>query len=182
MALKSTIFKVELQVADMDRPHYAAYSLTIARHPSETDERMMARLLGFSLLAHEWLAFGKGLSSDDEPDLWQKDLTGAIELWGEVGLPDERRLRKAAGRAKQVWVLTYGGRVAEIWWNQNRSALAKLSNLTVLTIPPEASQALAALANRNMAVNCTVQEGQIWFACGNDSVHLEPEVLQQAKG
>src|SRR5512147_3279852 len=104
MALKSTIFKAELQISDMDRNYYGSHSLTIARHPSETDERMMVRLLAFALHANEGLAFGRGLSTDDEPDLWQRDLTGAIRLWIDVGLPDEKLLRRACGRADEVVV------------------------------------------------------------------------------
>ena len=99
MALKATIYKVELAVADMDRNYYGDHGFTIARHPSETDERMMTRVLAFALHADDALAFGRGLSTSDEPDLWRKDLTGAIELWIEVGLPEVKRLRRAAGRA-----------------------------------------------------------------------------------
>src|SRR3990167_4679847 len=102
MAIKSTIYKIDLQVSDMDRHYYQQHSLTIAKHPSETDERVMVRLIGFAMYANESLIFGKGLSDDEEPDLWQKDLTGAIELLMDVGLPTEKDIRKAAGRAKQV--------------------------------------------------------------------------------
>jgi len=116
MALKSTIFKAELSVADIDRGYYHDHALTIARHPSETDERMMVRLLAFALHADERLAFGRGLSTEDEPDLWQRDLTGAIDRWIDVGLPDERDVRKACGRAREVDVLAYGGRAVELWW------------------------------------------------------------------
>ncbi len=139
MALKSTIFKIELQIADMDRGYYADHALTIARHPSENDERMMARVLAFALHAHEALAFGRGLSADDEPDLWRRDLTGAIEQWIDVGQPDERLLRKACNRSQEVVLLTYG-RTAEVWWAQNRNALERLANLRVLHLPAEMSQ------------------------------------------
>ena len=88
MAIKATIFKVNLQIADMERHYYQDYALTLARHPSETDERMMVRLLAFALHAHEYLEFGQGMTADDEADVWQKDLTGAIELWIDVGMPD----------------------------------------------------------------------------------------------
>ncbi len=164
MALKATIFKAELQIADMDRNYYLTHSLTLARHPSETDERMMVRLLVFALHAHEALMFGQGLSADDEPDLWQKDLTGAIELWIDVGLPDEKLIRKACGRARQVFLYNYGGRAAEIWWEQNRSKLERLGNLTVMSMSPETSAALAKLAQRNMQLHCTIQDGDIWLA------------------
>jgi uncharacterized protein YaeQ len=117
MALKATIFKADVQIADMDRHYYQDHVLTIARHPSETDERMMVRVLAFILHAHEALVFGKGLSADDEPDIWQKDLTGAIKLWIEVGQPDEKRIMKACGRAEKVFIYSYSSN-SSIWWNQ----------------------------------------------------------------
>jgi uncharacterized protein YaeQ len=178
MALKSTIFKAELQVSDLDRHYYAAHALTLARHPSETDERMMVRLLAFALFAGERLEFGRGLSAEDEPALWQKDLTGAIELWIEVGLPDERELRKACGKAQRVVVLCYGGRGADLWWNQNRDKLERLRNLAVMNLPAAASQGLAALARRSMGLQFTIQDGQAWLTDGTDTVHIEPIPLQ----
>lgn len=173
MALKATIFKVELQIADMDRNYYHDHALTLARHPSETDERMMMRLLAFALHAHEALSFANGLSTDDEPDLWQKDLTGAIHLWIDVGLPEEKEIRKACGRARQVCVYSYGGRVADMWWEQCRSKLERCKNLTVFTVPAESSKALAKLAQRNMQLHCTIQDGQIWLADKNERVLVE---------
>lgn len=176
MAIKATVFKAALQIADMDRHYYADHALTLARHPSETDERMMVRLLVFALYADELLAFGKGLSSDEEPDLWQKDLTGAIERWIEVGLPDERAIRKACGRAAQVVVVSYG-RAAPIWWNENRDKLQRLDNLTVLNLPTETTQALAALSSRTMQLQCTLQEGHIMMTSEAGMIEIEPKVL-----
>ncbi|MBE7421303.1 MAG: YaeQ family protein [Zoogloeaceae bacterium] len=178
MALKSTVFKAELQVSDLDRHYYATHALTLARHPSETDERMMARLLAFALFAGERLEFGRGLSAEDEPALWQKDLTGAIELWIEVGLPDERVVRRACGKAERVVVVCYGGRGADLWWGQNRDRLERLRNLTVMNLPAAASQALAALARRSMSLQCTIQDGQAWLTDGTDTVHIETMPLQ----
>lgn len=177
MALKATIFKADLSVADMDRNYYADHALTLARHPSETDERMMVRLLAYALFAHERLAFGKGLCVDDEPDLWRKDLTGAIEQWIDVGLPDEKWVRKACNRAGSVVLLSYGGRQAEVWWGQNRDKLARLENLTVLDLAAEASQELAALASRTMRLLCNIQDGQVWVTDGMRTVHTEPVAL-----
>src|SRR3989338_1409521 len=176
MAIKATVFKAALQIADMDRHYYADHALTLARHPSETDERMMARLLAFALYAGEFLVFAKGLSSDEEPDLWQKDLTGAIERWIEVGLPDERAIRKASGRAAQVVVISYG-RAANIWWNENRGKLQRLDNLTVLNLPTETTLALAALASRTMQLQCTIQEGHIMMTSDAGMIEVEPKVL-----
>src|SRR5512143_2230092 len=157
MAMPSTIFKADLNVADMDRGYYRDHALTIARHPSETDERMMVRLLAFALHADEGLAFGRGLSTDDEPDLWQRDLTGAIERWIDVGLPDERDVRKACGRAREVCVLAYGGRAVELWWQGGRERLERQEHLTVTEVPVEASRALAPLAGRSMRLQATIQ-------------------------
>ena len=178
MALKATVFKADLQIADMDRHYYQTHALTLARHPSETDERMMVRLVAFALYASDMLAFGNGLSTDDEPDLWQKDLTGAIELWIDVGLPEEREVRKACGRANQVVVILYG-RGADIWWNQNRDKLQRQKNLTVLNLPSAATQALVALASRTMQVQCTIQEKLIWVSVASGAVPMEPVTLLQ---
>lgn len=178
MALKATIFKAGLQIADMDRNYYHDHALTIARHPSETDERMMVRLLAFALHAHEALSFGKGLSADDEPDLLQKDLTGAIDLWIDIGQPDEKRIRKACSRAGRVFVYSYGGHGAGIWWEQICSKLDRIRNLTVIKLPFNTSQALAKLARRNMQLHCTVQDEQVWMADENDSVQAELTMLK----
>jgi uncharacterized protein YaeQ len=175
MALKATIFKIELQLADLDRGYYQSHALTLARHPSETDERMMMRVIAFALRADPALEFGKGLSTDDEPDLWRKDLTGAIEEWIEVGLPDEKRLRRACGRSAAVIVLAYGGRAAEVWWEQNQAALRKLDKLTVINLPPVQTEALAQCVTRTMQVNCTVQEGELWLVIDGATLHLTPE-------
>jgi uncharacterized protein YaeQ len=172
MALKATIFKADLQIADMDRHYYQDHVLTIARHPSETDERMMVRLMAFARHADPALNFGKGLSDVDEPDLWKKDLTGAIDLWIEVGQPDEKRLLKACSRAAQVIVYSYSSN-SSIWWNQISSRLERARNLTVLNLPSVNSLALARLAQRNMQLQCTIQDGQLWLTGDSDTVQLD---------
>jgi uncharacterized protein YaeQ len=175
MVLNATIFKADLQISDIDRHYYQSHGLTLARHPSETDERMMVRLLAFARHAHEALAFAKGLSDTDEPDLWQKDLTGAIELWIEVGQPDEKRILKACGRATQVVLYTYG-HAAEIWWKQIASRLTRLRNLTVINLESASTQSLAALAQRGMQLQCTVQDGELWLAGDQGSVQIVPTI------
>lgn len=170
MALKATIFKASVQISDTDRHYYHNHALTLARHPSETDERMMVRLLAFALHAHEALVFGKGLSTDDEPDLWQKDLTGAIDLWIDVGLPDDKRLRKACGRSTQVLVYCYGGSGAQQWRDQIASTVERTRNLTVRKVAQADSQAMAKLAQRSMDLSYTIQDGQVWVADSKDTV------------
>ena len=179
MALKATIHKVELAVSDMDRGYYATHALTLARHPSETSERLMVRLLAFALYAGESLEFGRGLSADDEPTLWKKDLTGNIEHWIDVGLPDERLLRKASGRARQVTLVTYGGRGAGIWWTANQAALERLENLDIIDLPAEATQSMAALVDRNMAINATIQDGHVFIGDAAHTVSIEPVVIKR---
>ena len=174
MALKATIFKVDLQVADLDRGHFADYALTIARHPSETDERMMVRLLAFALYASEDLSFGKGISTDDEAALWEIDPSGVIRLWIELGLPDETRLRKASHKADRAALITYGGRGVDVWWRTNADALKRFENLEVWQITPEDGAALAGLAERKMKFSCTLQEGTVYFA----GLELHPIRLQ----
>jgi uncharacterized protein YaeQ len=179
MALKSTIYKINLNVSDMDRGYYAEHALTVARHPSENDERLMVRVLAFALHASEDLRFGRGLSTEDEADLYEPDLTGAIRLWLDVGLPDERLVRKAAARAERVVVVTYG-RTAVQWWEQSKGTLARLANLTVVRLAPADTLALAGLAQRAMNLQCIVNEGQIWL--GDDGAMLQPawEVIHGA--
>jgi uncharacterized protein YaeQ len=174
MAPKATIYKAELQISDMDRGYYATHALTLAQHPSETDERLMVRLLAFALHADERLEFGRGLSTDDEPDLWRKSLTGEIEQWIELGQPDEQRIRKACGRARQVVVITYSGRGADIWWDKIATGLARSKNLTVIDIPTATVQALSALANRNMQLQCLIQDGHTQLMSETSTVTVEP--------
>jgi uncharacterized protein YaeQ len=176
MALSSTIFKANLQISDMDRNYYEEHQLTLARHPSETDERMMVRLLAFALHAHEHLGFTKGLCDDEEPALWQKSLTDEIELWIDVGLPDERRVRKACSRAAQVCLYIYGGRNADLWWQRNGDKLRRFANLRVIEIPELASNELAGLVQRSMQLQCTMQDGEFWLNCGDRTISVAPLV------
>jgi len=177
MALKATIHKADLQIADMDRHVYADHALTIARHPSETDERMMVRVLAYALYAQDGIAFTKGLFDVDEPEVWVKSLTGEITLWIDLGQPDEARIRRACSRAEQVIVLCYSSG-CEVWWKQIASKLTRFSNLTVLQLPAEASQTLATLAERSMRLQCMVQDGEIWINTDTQNVAVKLTALQ----
>lgn len=184
MALKATIYKAQLQISDMDRGVYADHALTLALHPSETEERMMVRLIAFALNAPKddhrgKLEFARGLSDTDEPDLWQHDLSGVLVHWIEVGQPDERRLQRACSRADRVVLYCYSA-AAPIWWNGLRGKLTRLRNLDVWRLDAPQSQALAALADRSMQLQVTVQDGHAWVHAGAGSVELQPIRLLEA--
>ena len=181
MALKSTVVKAELQISDLDRHYYATHNLTVAQHPSETDERLMVRLLAFALFAQERLEFGRGLSQDDEPDIWLKELTGEIDLWIDLGQPEETRIRKACGRARHAVVVTYSGRSADIWWEKNKASLARNGNLTVIDIAADTVAALTTLMARAMRLNVMIQDGEVQVLGGDVTVEVRPLLRQAAK-
>ncbi|HTO23299.1 MAG TPA: YaeQ family protein [Spirochaetia bacterium] len=162
MALKATIHKAELEIVDMDRNYYATHRLTLACHPSETAERLMIRLLAFALNAHERLEFGKGISDSDEPDLWQKDLAGGIELWIELGHPDEKVIARAVGRSPRVIVYTYSAN-PDRWWDPIGHRFEKEKKLSVFHVDAASARELAGLADSSMNLQCSVQDGEVWF-------------------
>lgn len=183
MALKATIYKAQLQISDMDRGVYADHALTLALHPSETEERMMVRLIAFALNAPKddhrgKLEFARGLSDTDEPDLWQHDLSGVLVHWIEVGQPDERRMLRAAARAEQATFIAYAASTP-VWWAGVKNKLTRTERLAVWQLPAEQSQALAALAQRSMQLQISVQDGTLWCNAGERTVEL---VLQSLIG
>lgn len=181
MALKATIFKATLNVADIDRGVYLDTTLTLAQHPSETDQRLIVRLLAWILNADEVLTFTKGLCADDEPELWLKNLHGGIEHWIEVGLPDERRLKKACNRSEQVSLYTYGGRNVDLWWQQNEALLSKHDNLRIIDFSEDELTPLVALAERNMQWQVTISEGQMFISTGEANLALTPCIRKEWK-
>lgn len=183
MALKSTIFKAQLQLADIDHGHYADHALTLARHPSETDERMMVRLAAYALHAHAvqslcqgdgTLAFGAGLSDPDDPDLHLTDYGGRQRLWIEVGQPEDKPLARACGRADAVCVYAFSP-AAEVWWRGIEDRLARLDRLQVWRLPAEATRALGDLAARTMTLQGTLLDGVLTLSDATRSVVLEPQ-------
>ena len=182
MAIKSTIFKASVQIADIDHGYYADHLLTLARHPSETDERMMLRLVALALQAHKLqsvcagdatLAFGAGLSDPDEPDVWLRDFTGRTRLWIEVGQPEDKPLLRACGKADEV-VLYCFSQAAEVWWRGIENKLSRARNLSVQRIPGAASQSLIPMAQRSMQLQATIQEGVLMLGDGRINVDIEP--------
>lgn len=178
MALKSTVYKARLEVVDVDRHYYANHDLTLACHPSETERRLMLRVVAFALNGHERLAFGRGLSEADEPDLWLKDLEGQIQLWVELGHPDDRTLTKACGRSRQVVVYTYSAS-PHLWWDPLEPRAARWKNLRVLSFDPEDCAALDAMAERSLDLQVTIQDTEVWVRNGAGAeARLVPQVLK----
>ena len=179
MALKPTIYKIQLSLADSDRNLYDEFPLTLARHPSETLERLSARILAFALHAGPGLSFTRGLSTADEPDLWQHSATGVIEHWIELGQPEEPRLRKACGRSLRVSVLAFG-KSARTWWNIHGEAIGKLERLEVTQVDWSDIQRAAKLVERNTSLSVSIAGGTLYLDNGSDSFSLEPVALQAA--
>lgn len=177
MALSATIYKIDCQISDLDRHYYQNHSLTIALHPSETALRMMVRVLAFALNASDELEFTKGLSDDEAPDLWRKTLTGEIDLRIDVGQPTLKRVKKACNQSNTVKIYTYSGHSAEVWWKQNQADFEKLKNLQIIDLPARAIAPLSDLIERNMALQCTIQDGLIWFGNAQLSCEITPEAL-----
>jgi len=180
MAIKATVYKVVLQIADMDRGYYQDHAMTVAQHPSETNLRMMVRLLAFALNASEDLSFTKGMSNEGEAELLEQELSGVINLWVEFGQSDEKWLRKACGQAKQVQLFSYGGRSVPIWWEKNKQNFERYNNLKIINIPEESAVELSKLVDRNMELQLNISEGQIWVSNATDSIMVEPEILKEA--
>lgn len=175
MAQKSTIYKVELSVSDMDRHYYETHKLTVAKHPSETDERMMVRILAFALNAHDQLEMTKGLSTDEEPDIWRKSLSGELELWVALGLPSEKVVRQSCGKSKDVIVYAYGGRTAEIWWEKIKNSTTRFNNLQVFNLDDEATSALGNLASRTMRLQVNIQDSEVMVSADDAIIYLTPD-------
>ena len=166
MALKATIYKADLNIANMDVHQYGDYQLTMALHPSETIERLMVRILAFARYADESLEFTKDLFETDEPALWQKDLTGHLTQWIEVGLPDEDKVKKAASRCDRVTVVAYGSAVAE--WYKRSAKLKTLKNVEVWQISEASTLAVQALCERTMQLQLNVMDGE-WSLIGDQA-------------
>lgn len=176
MALKATIYKATIHLSDMDRNYYQTIPLTIARHPSETEQRLMIRVLAFLLNAQENLQFTKGLSSDEEPEIWLKNYSDEIEHWIELGLPDDKRIKKGCSQAKEVTLYSYGSSLP-IWWQKIQNKVTHFKNLSIYSINQESSNELTQLLDRTMELQCSIDSGQVWLGNNEHTVHIEPSLL-----
>lgn len=177
MAANATIYKAVLNISDMDRHYYAEHSLTLAKHPSENDLRLMIRLAAFAFNADDELVFSKGISQDDEPDLWQKALDGEIELWIDLGQPDEKRIRKACGRSQKVIIYTYQEGSALAWWKQSEKMLKRFKNLRVIHLDVDGN--IEGLAQRSMELQCTISDAELSLSNDEDSVNVTQKVWKE---
>lgn len=168
MATKATIYKALLNIANMDSHYYAEHNLTMAKHPSETDLRLMVRLVAFILNADEELEFCKGISQEDEPDLWQKSLGGEIELWIDLGQPDEKRIKKACGRSERVIIYTYQEGMATSWWKQIKTSLTRFSNLQVIHLDIDGD--IEQLTTRSMSLQANISDNELTLIDDEHSV------------
>ncbi len=179
MALKATIYKANIELADMDRNYYDSLTLTIAQHPSETEQRLMVRLMAYLLNAHQDLQFGKGVSDEEEAAIWQINYSEEIELWIELGQLDEKRLKKACNKAKKVKLYCYGSSV-DTWWSQSESKLKKFQRLSIEQFEQTTTAALVKLLERNMEFQCSIQDGQLWLTSGENTLLIETKKLQHS--
>lgn len=180
MALKATVYKATVNVADMNRNVYLEQTLTLAKHPSETEQRMMLRLIAWAMYADEKLQFTKGLCDETEPELWIKNYTDDVELWVELGLPDEKRLKKACTQSEQVVLFTYDDNASRVWKDQYLNKLYPFTNLTIINIADEVLDTAASVVERTMTIQATIEDGQIWLSIGETVIAVVPEVWKQA--
>ncbi len=177
MALKSTIYKVNVELANMDQHYYDSLQLTIARHPSETEQRLIIRIICYILNAHPDLKFGKGISNEEEATIWQINYSNEIDLWIELGQLDEKRLKKACNKAKKVKLYCYGTST-DIWWSQIKSKVNKLDYLSVEKFDHSITDSLIKLISKTMEFQCSIQDGQLWLSSENETLLIETEKLK----
>lgn len=181
MATKATIYKVALQVSNMDAEQYGDYNLTIACHPSENEERMMVRVLAFAMFANDELKFTQGLCDDEEPELWEKNMVDEIMLWIDLGQVDESRIKKACSRSKQAVVYTYQPRSADVWWDKIQNKLSRYNNLSIFSITEEETRSLGDLCKRTMQLFCMIQDGHIYLSNDLKTVEVCPSIRINAE-
>ncbi|MCO4837408.1 MAG: YaeQ family protein [Oceanospirillaceae bacterium] len=176
MAIGATIFKANLNLSNLNSHHYADFNLTLAKHPSENETRLMCRLIAFLHAAHDDLELTKGISSVDEPDLWQRDLSGNILHWIELGMPDEKRIRQASGKAQQVSIYTYHDNKAEIWLDKNRAGLTANKKVKVFHINVQNNADIENLLFKTMNLGCIIEEDQMHLS--DENQHMSVQITQ----
>ena len=179
MALKSTVYKANISLSNLNIHHYSDYSLTLAKHPSETDLRLIIRLMVFSLLAQEGLQFTKGLGSDNEPDLWKINHDGSIDHWIELGLPDERHIRQICGKAKRVSIYTYHQNQNVQWFESLEKKLTRFDHLNIIHFLFEDELLLENFAQKGMNLTITIEDNELWLSNDNDRLKIEFKLVKR---
>jgi uncharacterized protein YaeQ len=182
MALKPTIYKFNLNLSDLNNDHYQNLNLTLALHPSETLERMMARVMAYCLNVYrddknqQGLRFTKGLSEVEQPDIWLRNLDDSIDLWIDLGEPEFERMKKACRQAKQTLLYSFNSK-SDVWWSQSQSKFKKL-DLCVSQFDWTEIQALAALVERTMHASITITGSSAYVAAERSEVEVSWQELQ----
>ncbi len=168
MALKSTIFKIKISLSNMNIHHYEECSLTVARHPSENNLRMMTRVLAFCLGAQNEIQFTKGISSDSEPDLWKLNHDGSIEYWIELGHLDERRIRQACSKGRNIEIYTYQDQQSTQWFESVKNGLSRFSNLSIFQFHWPLNLNFDDFVDRGMNFSVSIEDNEVWLSTGED--------------
>lgn len=174
MALSSSIYRADIDLSNLNTHQYENYNLTMAKHPSESESRMMFRLLAYLYCAHEDLAFTKGLSAQDEPEIWQKDFAGDIVQWIELGLPDLKRIRQASGKSKSVKIFTHHQSKSEDWWSKIKGSLIRNDKVEVYHLNLVEEFDLEDLVSKSMKLSCVIEDGVMHLS--NDDLRIGIEV------
>jgi uncharacterized protein YaeQ len=177
MAIKSSVYKLNLDISDCNKNYFNTHQLILSKHPSETEQRLMVRVLAFALNASESLSFSKGLCADDEPEIWDKNLSDEILNWISLGQVDIKLVKKSLGRSKEVVIFTYAGNKSKTWWQQNQTQLEKFNKLKVVNIKVDDVKAMEQLVSRNMDLQCTIQDELVYLSNAEHSLTIEPELL-----
>lgn len=177
MALQATPYKVELDISNVDQGIYDSVKIVVARHPSETELRLTARILAYALYYHEHLKFGRGLSDADEPALWQVNLAGVIEHWVDVGQPDPERMLKSSRKAPLCSVVAYGN--IRVWADKTLPKIADINNLSIVALPENEHQALSAMAQRNMHWGVMITDNVVYVSDENGQVAMPLAILKE---
>lgn len=176
MALKPTIYKFRISLSDTNRDLYDSTQLTVAQHPSETVERMMARIMAYCVKWQPNLALTKGLSTTDEPDLWVKSLDDQIELWVDIGEPSLDRVKKACRLAKQVDIFSFNSK-SDVWWEQTKNKAHQYS-ASFYRFDSQAIEALAQVVARTMDLSVMITGDSLFVDCEQGSFEVQLTTLQ----
>jgi len=176
VALKPTIYKLRIALSDLERNYYDSFSLTVALHPSETPERMVARVMAFCLNAQQDLCFTKGLSDVEEPDLWLRTMEEKTLLWIDVGEPDAERVKKSTRKAERVKIYSFNSKT-DTWWQQGKGKFS-LFDAEFTRFEPSSIVRLASLLQRTVDWSVTITGQSAYVASSLGETEITWQTLQ----